>query len=373
MEAERANTRLEPARCLVIGGGLLGSHVARELVRNGHTASVYSRSFSDWLLAERELGLEVELVPGEIPPGRGLDELVSDAEIVLLGRAPGSRRRTRSVDLGSLTPALSVMDRCAADVRRIAIASSGGPSTTVDELPTSEVPTRRSPAGVTRSRSRVRRLLCARLAAAADPAFLDVFGPGERVLSTGRGGHLCDALSRGLPSPSWVTEAWSVTPVRGGAASPRHAAFATEGRPSSVGSGRAIRCASPGQTGASPSQSQVRSSRRALDSLLRGLTLRLRQATGWSASRTFPPGSRLVGWALRRNSDAAVQNAFSDQPAAEEPRSLSASAIAARKHPRIAPRPCAWPAAPIASRRSGWSCRSRSRSAMESGSRIGTT
>ena len=186
MEAERADTRVEPARCLVIGGGLLGSHVARELVRNGHSVSVYSRSFSDWLLAERELRLEVELVRGEIPPGRGLDERVSDAEIVffLAGSSTPSLSEEDAVGsiMGSLTPALSVMESLRrTNARRIVIASSGGTVYgPVDKLPTSEdAPRARSHCTAsTRSRSRGTPLLCARTwHAAPDPALLERVRP----------------------------------------------------------------------------------------------------------------------------------------------------------------------------------------------------
>ena len=337
MEAERANTGLEQARCLVIGGGLLGSHVARELVRNGHAVSVYSRSFSDWLLAERELGLEVELVPGEIPPGRGLDELVSDAEIVFF-LAGSSTPRLSEEDavgsiMGSLTPALSVMESLRrTNVRRIVIASSGGTVYgPVDELPTSEdAPTRPiSLHGVNSlaiegyaafyAREHGMRPLILR--------FSNVFGPGERVhFQQAVVATWCDALSRGLPLT--VVGDGSVERdflfADDAAVATVKAAFATEGPAIyNVGSGRSqslreILDMLAQVSGLSPEVRLVPA--RPIDVPATRLdSSRLREATGWSASTDFSAGlAASWAWALRRNSDAAVQNVFSDQPAAQE-------------------------------------------------------
>lgn len=336
MEAERAYSWLEPARCLVIGGGLLGSHVARELVRNGHAVSVYSRSFSDWLLAERELGLELELVQGEIPPGRELDELVSDAEIVFF-LAGSSTPRLSEEDavgsiMGSLTPALSVMESLhRTNVRRIVIASSGGTVYgLVDKLPTSEdAPARPI------SLHGVNSLAIEGYAAfyarehGMRPVILrysNVFGPGERVqFKQAVVATWCDALSRGLPLT--VVGSGSVERdflfVEDAAVATVRAAFATEGPAIyNVGSGRSHSLREIldmlGQVSGLTPEVRMAPARPIDVPVTRLDSSRLREATGWSASTDFSAGlAESWAWALRRNSDAAVQDVFSDQPAEE--------------------------------------------------------
>ena len=337
MEAERADTRVERARCLVIGGGLLGSHVARELVRNGHAVSVYSRSFSDWLLAERELGLEVELVPGEIPPGRRLDELVSDAEIVffLAGSSTPSLSEEDAVRsiMGSLTPALRVLESLRrTNVSRIVISSSGGTVYgPVSELPTSEdAPTRpitlhgvnslaiEGYAAFYAREHGIRPLIL---------RYSNVFGPGERVhFEQAVVASWCDALSRGLPLT--LVGDGSVERdflfVEDAAAATVKAAFATEGPAVyNVGSGRSqslreVLDMLEQVSGLTPDVRSVPA--RPIDVPVTRLdSSRLREATGWSASTDFSAGlAASWAWALRRNSDAAGQNMFSDQPAAQE-------------------------------------------------------
>jgi UDP-glucose 4-epimerase len=340
MEAERAHTRPEPARCLVIGGGLLGSHVARELVSSGHAVSVYSRSFSDWLLAERELGLEVELVPGEVPPAVGLDELVGDADVVFF-LAGSSTPRLSEEDavgsiLGSLTPALSVMESLRrAKGTRIVIASSGG---TVygpgSKLPTSEdAPTRPI------SLHGVNSLAIEGYAAfyarehGVRPLILrysNVFGPGERVhFQQAVVATWCDALSRGLPLT--IIGDGSVERdflfAKDAAVATVKAAFTTAGPAVyNVGSGRSHSLREILDTlvqisGLTPEVRHVPAS--PIDVPITRLdSSRLREATGWSVSTDFADGlAASWAWALRRNSDAAGEDVFSDQPAGERPTS----------------------------------------------------
>ena len=52
-------------RCLVIGGGLIGSRVAAALSAKGLQTTVLSRSFNPWLVERVEIGLARD------HPGRG--------------------------------------------------------------------------------------------------------------------------------------------------------------------------------------------------------------------------------------------------------------------------------------------------------------
>lgn len=118
-------------RCVVVGGGLLGSHAAAELAGGGHSVGVYSRSFSHWLHERRASGLEIELVEGEIPPARQLDGLLSGAEVVfcLAGNSTPalSARDPVAAATNALVPALTVLDGALRnDVGRVVLASSGG-------------------------------------------------------------------------------------------------------------------------------------------------------------------------------------------------------------------------------------------------------
>jgi UDP-glucose 4-epimerase len=131
--------------CLVIGGGFLGSHVADRLARDGHDVTVYSRSFSEWLL--RETAREprgIKLVEGLIPPGAALSPLIEAADIVYYMAGTSTPAMARDDPGGSISrfvvPAAAVLDlmkECT--TRRIVLASSGGTVYgAVREVPTSE-------------------------------------------------------------------------------------------------------------------------------------------------------------------------------------------------------------------------------------------
>lgn len=115
--------------CLIIGGGFIGSHVARLLARDGHAVTVYSRSFGE-LIVDAETP-SIRKVGGEIPPSKGLADLIDAADLVLY-LAGGSTPAGSLVDPGasvalSVVPAIAVLDVMAAtSTRRIVLASSGG-------------------------------------------------------------------------------------------------------------------------------------------------------------------------------------------------------------------------------------------------------
>ncbi len=121
-------------RCAVVGGGLLGGHTAAQLAAAGHSVSVYSRSFSHWLRERRASGLEIDLVEGEIPPGRGLDAMlggdaVADVVFCFAGNSTPalSARDPVAAATNALLPALTVLDSAhRVGVRRVVLASSGG-------------------------------------------------------------------------------------------------------------------------------------------------------------------------------------------------------------------------------------------------------
>jgi UDP-glucose 4-epimerase len=133
------------APALVIGGGLVGAHTAVELARLGHPATVYSRSFSPWLVERAASTPGVSLVTGELPAGDGLARLIDAAEVVFLvagSSTPAlSEGDTTASVLGSLIPTLSVLDAMRrTSTRRIVMASSGGTVYgKVQILPTPEI------------------------------------------------------------------------------------------------------------------------------------------------------------------------------------------------------------------------------------------
>ncbi|MGI8412588.1 MAG: NAD-dependent epimerase/dehydratase family protein [Solirubrobacteraceae bacterium] len=117
------------ADCLIIGGGFIGSHVARLLAKEGHSVTVYSRSFGD-LIADME-SPKIRKVRGEIPPAEALAELIAATDLVLY-LAGGSTPAGSLTDPGgsvalSVVPATAVLDlMCTTSTRRIVLASSGG-------------------------------------------------------------------------------------------------------------------------------------------------------------------------------------------------------------------------------------------------------
>lgn len=131
--------------CLVVGGGFLGSHVAHRLAAEGHSVVVYSRSFSDWLLrSDRSSPGRIELAEGELPPGRGLHELIEASDVVFYMAGASTPAMAQSDPGGSITssvvPAAAVLDLMRrTSKRRIVLASSGGTVYgAVTELPTPE-------------------------------------------------------------------------------------------------------------------------------------------------------------------------------------------------------------------------------------------
>ena len=130
---------------LVVGGGFLGAHVAHRLAADGHTVIVFSRSFNDWLVRHDSPSVGTsELAEGELPAGRGLTELIEQADVVFYF-AGSSTPATAQTDPGgsiisSVVPAAAVLDLMrATSTRRIVLASSGGTVYgAVKELPTSE-------------------------------------------------------------------------------------------------------------------------------------------------------------------------------------------------------------------------------------------
>jgi UDP-glucose 4-epimerase len=136
--------------CLVLGGGFLGGHVAAGLVAAGHSVTLYSRSFTDWLEPPGPAGPDnpgpagIRRVQGTLPPGDGLAELVDAAEIVFF-LAGSSTPTMAGTDPGgsimsSVVPATALLDVMrSTSTRRVVIASSGGAVYgVVDQLPTPE-------------------------------------------------------------------------------------------------------------------------------------------------------------------------------------------------------------------------------------------
>jgi UDP-glucose 4-epimerase len=131
--------------CLVVGGGFLGAHVAQRLAAQGNSVVVYSRSFNEWLLRkDRSSDGHIELAEGELPAGRGLEELIDAADVVFY-MAGSSTPAMAQTDPGgsimsSVVPAAAVLDLMrGTSTRRILIASSGGTVYgAVKRLPTSE-------------------------------------------------------------------------------------------------------------------------------------------------------------------------------------------------------------------------------------------
>jgi UDP-glucose 4-epimerase len=136
-----ASSRERPRRpqlSLVVGGGLLGAHVALRLAAAGHPTTVFSRSFNPILLAgAADRG--IRLVEGGIALSTPLADEVGAADVVFYTAGtstPGASDRDPAASLvGSVAPAVTVLELARrVGGRRVVIASSGG---TIYGCPTS--------------------------------------------------------------------------------------------------------------------------------------------------------------------------------------------------------------------------------------------
>lgn len=119
------------ARCLVVGAGFLGSHVAHHLAESGHSVSLFSRSFNPWFTSDRATRIEIHV--GRIETETDLlRELVDSADYVI-HFASSSRPPTALVapvlDIEqTMTPALTILQIIseAAPGKTLMMCSSGG-------------------------------------------------------------------------------------------------------------------------------------------------------------------------------------------------------------------------------------------------------
>lgn len=115
----------------MLGGGLLGGHVAVRLAERGHPVTVASRSFNPWLLERVHDGAAVELVERTIAATAELTDLIAAADVVffLAGASTPTHadRHLTSSTVDSVVTALTVLDAMRqTDTRRVVLASSGG-------------------------------------------------------------------------------------------------------------------------------------------------------------------------------------------------------------------------------------------------------
>jgi UDP-glucose 4-epimerase len=208
---ERREEDQGPTRCLVIGGGLIGSHTATELIAGGHRVTVYSRSFSDRLTELAAGSPELDLVEGDLTSDAAdLDDLVKPADVVFL-LAGSSTPALSATDAlasitGSLEPGLAVLESLRrSGTRRVVLASSGGTIYgKVEQVPTPEdAPLRPiSLHGVNSLALETYTAFYAR-EHGLEPIVLrysNVYGPGQRARH-GQGviAAWCAAISRGDP------------------------------------------------------------------------------------------------------------------------------------------------------------------------------
>jgi UDP-glucose 4-epimerase len=116
---------------LVVGGGLIGGHVAVALAEAGHEVTVVSRSFNPWLLDRVAVGTPISLVEQIVAPTDELTARIDAADIVfcMAGASTPSQadRNLMSSTLDSLPTALTVLDLMReTSTRRVVLASSGG-------------------------------------------------------------------------------------------------------------------------------------------------------------------------------------------------------------------------------------------------------
>lgn len=119
-----------PQPSLVVGGGLLGSHVALRLAAAGHPTTVFSRSFNP-LLHAAAADKGVRLVEGAVELSTPLAKEIDAADVIFYtagSSTPGASDRDPAASLvGSVAPAVALLEQVRrAGGRRVALASSGG-------------------------------------------------------------------------------------------------------------------------------------------------------------------------------------------------------------------------------------------------------
>lgn len=191
------------SRCLVLGAGLIGSHVARALADRGHAVTVFSRGFNPWFVPERRRGIDCRtgLIEEDVD---ALRELVAESDWIVhlasSSRPPTAQEHPLADLKQTVSPALAVMEQALAGRgARVLLASSGGtvygnPAT----LPTPEDHPLRptTPYGISNATlehyaafyARTRRLPVTTM------RFSNVYGPGQ--LGTGSQGVIGTWLRR---------------------------------------------------------------------------------------------------------------------------------------------------------------------------------
>ena len=119
-----------PQPSLVVGGGLLGSHVALRLAAAGHPTTVFSRSFNPLLIADAA-DRGIRLVEGGVALSRSLADEVEAAKLVFYtagSSTPGSSNHDPAASVAnSVAPAVTMLELVRrAGLRRLVLASSGG-------------------------------------------------------------------------------------------------------------------------------------------------------------------------------------------------------------------------------------------------------
>jgi len=119
--------------------------LAERLADEGREVTIFSRSFSEWLLRRERSGPgAIRMVQGEVPPGGDLLELIAAADVVFYMAGSSTPSMASSDPGGSIirhvVPAAAVLDLMReTPTRRIVVASSGGTVYGVaEQLPTPE-------------------------------------------------------------------------------------------------------------------------------------------------------------------------------------------------------------------------------------------
>jgi UDP-glucose 4-epimerase len=203
-----------PGLTVVLGGcGFLGSHICRELVRNGHAVRVFGKSYSERI---GDIAGEVELVEGDIADTGDVLGALRGAETVfhlVHTTVPGSSMADPSYDVESnVAASVRWLSRLGeTGVRRIIFVSSGG---TVYGVPRSKLINERHPTDPISSYGVTKLALEKYVAMYATLTGVDylilrpsnVYGEGQH-LHHGQGliGVLIDRALRGEPLEIWGT------------------------------------------------------------------------------------------------------------------------------------------------------------------------